>query len=93
MIDGDYAWLMLAAVLGIAAGRHTRGHRFHHPEPIYLAEPAAYGPVLETEGHVVADMDARREAVRAQVLETAQAVGGQAVVDEALLGEVTALVE
>lgn len=82
-----------ATVLGVAAGRHTRGHRFHHPERIYLAEPAAYGPVLETEGHVVADMDARREAVRAQVLETAQAVGGQAVIDEALLEEVTALVE
>ncbi|HKJ10705.1 MAG TPA: glycine--tRNA ligase subunit beta, partial [Gammaproteobacteria bacterium] len=82
-----------APVLGVEAGRHTRGHRFHHPEPIYLAEPAAYGPVLETEGHVVADMDARREAVRAQVLETARAVGGQALIDEALLEEVTALVE
>ncbi len=82
-----------AEVLGIRAGRETRGHRFLHPGALYLGEPEAYAPLLETEGHVLADFDARREAIRAQVLEAGVAAGGRAVVDEALLDEVTALVE
>ena len=82
-----------AEILGVRAGRETRGHRFHHPEPLYLAEPAAYGPLLATQGHVLADLDARREAVRAQVLEAGQQLGGRALVNEDLLEEVTALVE
>ncbi|MFA7095769.1 MAG: glycine--tRNA ligase subunit beta [Gammaproteobacteria bacterium] len=82
-----------AEILGIRAGRETRGHRFHHPESLYLAEPAVYAPMLATHGRVVADFEARREAIRAQVVETARGLGGTAVIDEALLDEVTALVE
>ena len=80
-------------ILSVKAGRETRGHRFHHPQPMYLGEPQAYAPLLETEGHVVADFAARREAVRAQVLETASALRGEAMVDEDLLDEVTSMVE
>ncbi|HEY9150579.1 MAG TPA: glycine--tRNA ligase subunit beta [Gammaproteobacteria bacterium] len=82
-----------AEILGVTAGRETRGHRFHHPEPLYLAEPQAYGPLLATQGHVLADLDARREAVRAQVLEAGERLGGRAMVNDDLLDEVTALVE
>jgi glycyl-tRNA synthetase beta chain len=82
-----------AEILSVAAGRETRGHRFHHPETLYIAEPAAYAPLLETEGHVVADFAVRREAVRGQVLEAGKKLGGSAVIDEALLDEVTAMVE
>jgi glycyl-tRNA synthetase beta chain len=82
-----------ATILSVKAGRETRGHRFHHPANMYLAEPAAYAPLLETEGHVVAEFAARREAVRAQVLETGAHLGGRAVIDEALLDEVTSMVE
>jgi len=82
-----------AEILGIKADRYTRGHRFHHPEPIYLGEPEAYLPILETEGYVLADYSARREAIRAQVLEQAEKLGGQAVIDDDLLDEVSALVE
>jgi len=80
-------------VLGLAAGRETRGHRFHHPDPIPVPEPKDWEPLLATRGHVLADMDRRREAVRAQVEEAALAAGGRAVIREALLEEVTALVE
>ncbi len=80
-------------VLGVRAGRETRGHRFHHPAPLYIGEPAAYAPLLETEGHVLADREARREAIRGQVLALAAELGGQAVIDGDLLDEVTALVE
>ncbi|MBI5450347.1 MAG: glycine--tRNA ligase subunit beta [Gammaproteobacteria bacterium] len=82
-----------ATIYGIHAGRETRGHRFHHPARMYIAEPAAYAPLLESEGYVMADFAARREAVRAQVLEVAAAVNGQAVIDPELLDEVTAMVE
>ncbi len=82
-----------AEILGVQAGRETRGHRFHHPDTLYIAEPAAYAPLLETEGHVVADLDDRREAIRAQVLEEGNRLGGKALIDDDLLDEVTALVE
>ncbi len=81
------------SILGIRADRYTRGHRFHHPDKIYLAEPEAYLPLLETEGYVLADIDARHEAIRAQVIEQAHALNGHAVIDSNLLDEVTALVE
>jgi len=82
-----------AQILGLTAGRETRGHRFLHSAPIYLAQPDAYAPVLETEGHVLVDMQARRAAIRGQVIEVAHAGGGEALINEALLDEVTALVE
>lgn len=80
-------------LFGLDAGRETRGHRFHHPGRIHLSAPAAYAPLLETEGRVLADFSARREAVRGQVMEAAAQAGATAVIDEALLDEVTAMVE
>ncbi|MGR6034247.1 MAG: glycine--tRNA ligase subunit beta [Candidatus Nitrosoglobus sp.] len=94
-------WLVLlfgdrvipATLLGVQAGRETRGHRFHHPAPLYLAEPAAYAPLLETEGKVLADFSARRQAIYAQVVDVAKSLGGKALIEETLLDEVTGLVE
>ena len=80
-------------ILGVKSGRETRGHRFHHPQPIYIGEPAAYAPLLETEGRVMADFATRREAIRGQVIEAGVANGGRALIDPGLLDEVTALVE
>ena len=82
-----------AQILGVATGRETRGHRFHHPHAMYIGQPQGYAPLLETEGHVVADFMDRRNAIRAQVEEAAAGLGGRAVIDEALLDEVTAMVE
>ncbi len=82
-----------AEILTVKSGRDTYGHRFHHPDPIFLGEPAAYAPILETSGHVIADFADRREAIRAQVMEAAEKNGGKAVIDEELLDEVTGLVE
>ncbi len=82
-----------AEIMGVRAGRETRGHRFHHPKPLYLAEPAAYAPLLETEGRVMPDFEARREAILAQVEAAARELGGRALIEPDLLDEVTALVE
>ncbi|WP_455209330.1 glycine--tRNA ligase subunit beta [Kaarinaea lacus] len=94
-------WLVLlfgdtvidAEILSAKAGRETRGHRFHHPGQLYLAEPKAYAPLLETEGRVIADFAERRSAIRAQVMEAANQCKGKAVIDEELLDEVTSMVE
>jgi len=94
-------WLVLlfgdavidAEILSVKAGRETRGHRFHHPGQLYLGEPKAFLPLLETEGRVIADFEARREAIRAQVQEAANQLIGNAVIDDDLLDEVTSMVE
>lgn len=80
-------------ILGVKSGNTTYGHRFHKPVPMTLFEADAYAPLLESQGHVIADFQVRREAVRAQVEELAGEHGGQAIIDPALLDEVTAMVE
>jgi glycyl-tRNA synthetase beta chain len=79
-------------VLGITAGRMTRGHRFHAQKPIALRSPGGYLAALE-KGHVRADFDERRERIRAGAVAAAEAEGGEAVIDPAVLDEVAALTE
>jgi glycyl-tRNA synthetase beta chain len=82
-----------AQVLGIAAGKHSRGHRFHAPQPIAITSPAKYVEVLREKGHVMADVNERREIIRSRVNELAGSLSGNAVIESALLDEVTSLVE
>jgi glycyl-tRNA synthetase beta chain len=82
-----------ATLLETATGRHTRGHRFHAPRPLSIATPAAYERVLREKGHVIADFAARRERIRTEVIDVAEAVKGHALIGEALLDEVTSLTE
>lgn len=80
-------------VFGIASDRVTRGHRYLGEQAIAIPAPQDYATLLETRGKVIADFDTRRARVRALIDEAAQAAGGRPLVDEALLNEVTALVE
>lgn len=80
-------------VFGIQADNETRGHRFLGEQSLRVTAPADYAALLETRGKVIADFDRRRDRVRALVEDAAAAAGGRALVDEALLNEVTALVE
>ncbi|HHJ20442.1 MAG TPA: glycine--tRNA ligase subunit beta, partial [Gammaproteobacteria bacterium] len=82
-----------AQVMGITADNKTRGHRFHHPEALEISQPARYAEQLKDEGYVIADFSERRATIRHQVETLAMAQGGTAVIDAALLDEVTALVE
>ncbi len=82
-----------ATILDISAGRSTRGHRFHAPKEINLRAPASYEKALLTRGRVVANFAARRDRVREQVISVAAQSGGRALIEAALLEEVTALVE
>ncbi|SHE71874.1 glycyl-tRNA synthetase beta chain [Modicisalibacter ilicicola DSM 19980] len=80
------------SLLGLESGRDTRGHRFHAPASIALAHADDYLEALEG-AHVIADRQRRRERIREQVLAEAEAQDATAVIDEALLDEVSGLVE
>lgn len=82
-----------AEVLGLHTSNVTHGHRFMAPRPIRLATPAGYERRLQQRGRVLADASLRREAIRRGVVAVAESVGGVAVIDDALLDEVTGLVE
>lgn len=82
-----------AEILGVKTDRTTCGHRFHHPSAMTLFEAQAYAPLLESQGHVIADFADRREAVQAQVEAVAIQHGGKAVIDPDLLDEVSSMVE
>lgn len=80
-------------ILGVRTGKHSRGHRFHAPNPIAIANAAKYPEVLLEKGRVVVNVADRRERIRSVATALAQSVGGHAVIEDALLDEVTALVE
>lgn len=80
-------------VLGIETGRETRGHRVHGAARITLECAADYESALRDQGCVIADYATRRADVAAQVRARAAELGGIAVIDEALLDEVSSLVE
>ncbi len=91
MLFGDQ--IIDCKIMGLKAGRTTRGHRFHHPDPIELMLPASYAERLLDPGHVIADITARREKIQAQVKQIASEAGMVAAIDDSLLNEVTALNE
>lgn len=80
-------------MLGVRSGKRSRGHRFHAPGDIIISAPARYEALLEGKGRVLVDFALRRERIRREVEAAAASVGGVAVMQEALLDEVTALVE
>lgn len=82
-----------ARILDLPTGNRTRGHRFMAPREIALKTPSSYAARLEKAGKVIADFSARREIIRTGVHALAAAEGTTAIVSDALLDEVTALVE
>ena len=85
--------LLPARILDTPSGQLTYGHRFHAPKALRIATPGAYLQTLRTRGYVLADFEERRERIRSGVHELAQGLGGVPVTSDALLDEVTALVE
>ncbi|MCO1333080.1 glycine--tRNA ligase subunit beta [Microbulbifer sp. OS29] len=80
-------------VLGLKASNRSRGHRFHCNRELEIHSAHDYTQVLREPGYVMVDFAERREAIRAQVIAEANNVNGDAVIDDDLLDEVTALVE
>jgi glycyl-tRNA synthetase beta chain len=81
--DHDFAfvrpvhWLVLlhgdrvidAEVFGVRSGRESRGHRFHHPQPVWIAQASEYVEALRA-AKVMVDPAAREQAV-SEALHTA----------------------
>lgn len=80
-------------ILDAESSNLTYGHRFHHPQAIKIIHPAEYEERLRTEGKVIADFSARRTSIIEQIETAAKTINGHVPIDEALLDEVTALVE
>jgi len=81
-------------VLGHDAGRQTRGHRFEAAmEPVVLQDADHYAQQLEAQGAVIASFAQRRGEIARQLQRVAAEEGLTPIADDALLDEVSALVE
>ena len=82
------------SVLGLNAGRETQGHRFEAAKPVVSIRDAdSYAEQLKTEGAVIASFAERRAEIARQLQAAAAKEKLRPIEDEALLDEVTALVE
>jgi glycyl-tRNA synthetase beta chain len=82
--------------LGLNAGNSTQGHRFEAKvSPIVLKDADSYAATLANDGAVIASFAERRAEIVRQLAAAAAKVGGgcKPIDDDALLDEVTALVE
>ncbi len=82
--------------LGLTAGNSTQGHRFEAKvSPVALRDADSYAQQLREEGAVIASFAERRAEIARQLAAAAAKVGNgaHAIDDDALLDEVTALVE
>ncbi len=81
-------------ILGLQAGRETQGHRFEAKvNPIVLHNADSYAQQLATEGAVIAGFADRRAEIARQLAAAATRENLTPIDDDALLDEVTALVE
>ena len=82
------------SVLGLNSDRATKGHRFEAAvDPVLIADADSYAATLLRDGSVIASFAERRAEIARQLEAAAAKAGGKPIDDEALLDEVTALVE
>ena len=84
------------AVLGLTSGNATKGHRFEAAiDPVVIADADSYAATLLKDGAVIASFAERRAEIVRQLAAAAAQAGAdlKPIEDEALLDEVTALVE
>ena len=82
--------------LGLTSGNSTQGHRFEAAvSPVVIAHADQYAEMLRKDGAVIASFAERRAAIAGQLAAAAASMGGgvKPIEDDALLDEVTALVE
>ena len=104
--SGDFAWVrplrrivclldgeVIPFTLGpVTAGNETEGHRVHGPGPVAVSSAAVWEEKLR-EHHVIVDQAERRKKIAEGMAEKAAALGLAVAPDEALLDEVSGLVE
>ncbi|NQW80884.1 MAG: glycine--tRNA ligase subunit beta [Polaromonas sp.] len=82
--------------LGLKSGNSTQGHRFEAAiSPVVIAHADDYAATLQKDGAVIASFAERKADIARQLTAAAAKIGGGVVPieDDALLDEVTALVE
>lgn len=82
--------------LGLQAGNSTQGHRFEAAvSPVVFKDADSYADTLAKDGAVIASFAERKAEIARQLAAAAAKVGGgvRPIEDDALLDEVTALVE
>lgn len=84
--------LIECSILGVRTGSLSRGHRFHHPESISIGTAKSYESQLE-DAFIIADFSKRRALIQKQVQDLAASLDATAVMPEALIDEVTSIVE
>ena len=104
--DHDYAfvrpahWLVMlygsdivdGEILGLKSGRSSRGHRFHHPQPVHIADADSWLDSLRA-AKVLTDPVARRARVRDEVARAAKQTGSVPRLSDALCDEIANLTE
>jgi len=90
MLHGDQ--VIDGGILGLKAGRMSRGHRFHHPQPVHIVDADSWLDALRG-ANVLADPRERRERVRAQIAAAGRGTGGVPRLSDALLDEIANLTE
>ncbi len=104
--DHDYSfvrpahWLVMlhgadviaGEMLGLKSGRESRGHRFHHPQPVSIADADSWLAAMR-DAKVLADPAERRARVRAEVERVAKETGGVPRLSDDLLNEIANLTE
>lgn len=83
--------IVAVRALGLTAGRMTAGHRFLARSDIEIGDADAYEPTLEAQGKVLPSFEKRRDKILAGLGQAA--AGAHLIMPDALLDEVTALVE
>ncbi|MBW7903924.1 MAG: glycine--tRNA ligase subunit beta [Rhodocyclaceae bacterium] len=91
MLHGEH--VVPGEALGLASGNATLGHRFLAAGPLLFASADEYEEKLAADGKVVAAFARRREIIARALQQKADELGAQVRLLDALLDEVTALVE
>ena len=86
--------LVPVSALGLVSRRETHGHRFEAAmDPVVLQDADHYERQMLDQGAVIAGFGARRAEIQRQLAAAAAAEGLAPIDDDALLDEVTGLVE
>lgn len=80
-------------IFGVKSSNLTYGHRFHHPEALSISDPKDYESVLFNKGFVIANFEKRREKILSEITKITTEKKFNAIIEDALLDEVTGLVE
>ncbi|TKB46986.1 glycine--tRNA ligase subunit beta [Ferrimonas sediminicola] len=82
-----------AEILDVKSGLTLQGHRFMGQQTLTIADAEQYPALLEEQGKVIADYEARKAKIKADLTAAAAEIGGNPDMDDELLEEVTSLVE